>query len=96
MEILIGLFFLIGAVSLLLHGLPIFVYNTFRMALEKKENVPPSWHDFWGMNTVNLIFFPSMLNDEGRMYRRKAIALFPRIIVGLIASFLAAYFLRAA
>jgi hypothetical protein len=69
-------------------GVPLIAYNLFRMSRHK---LPSSrgWRDLWGLNPNNLIFFPDLLTEEGRGYRRLAIKGVAIVGIGVLAIVLA-------
>lgn len=88
-EIIIGLtgmvLIVIASVCCLI-GAPLAIYYTLRMGRCKKTT-PRSWHDLWGLNRNNLIFFPDLLSERGQDFRRRAIKGW---IIGLIGAACAA------
>jgi hypothetical protein len=53
-------------------GVPLLAVNAIRMTRHKATG-NQSWHDMWGLNKFNLLFFPSLLTVEGRRLRSLAI-----------------------
>ena len=87
-----GLFMAVAAFIYLVVGLPTLGYCAIRLAYRRLPDIPYSWHDFWGLNRVNLIFFPQFLDDEGRTYRQHAIRSAKRVAIGAVLA-IAAFFL---
>lgn len=69
---LIGVLLVSIASLCCLVGAPLVIYYTLRMG-RCKRRVPPSWHDCWGLNVSNLIFFPRLLDERGRHFRERAV-----------------------
>ena len=53
-------------------GVSVIACNMIRMSRQRLSTAH-GWRDLWGLNPNNLIFFPNLLTEEGRKYRRLAI-----------------------
>jgi hypothetical protein len=73
---------------LVLFGTPCVIYYIVRMGNHKNDGTE-SWHDLWGLNRNNLIFFPSRLNERGKAYRAKVLYWARLLVVGALAGVLA-------
>lgn len=89
---LFTLVFLVASIAYLAIGTPKLIQNTVRLAQRRRADVGPSWRDFWGLNHANLIFFPSVLDEEGKKYQRLAVAAAAKVIVGVVCGIAAFYF----
>jgi hypothetical protein len=69
-------------------GVPLLAVNAIRMTRHKATG-NQSWHDMWGLNKFNLLFFPSLLTDEGRRVRSLAIRGAKIILIAVISMVLA-------
>lgn len=56
----------------MIFGVPMIIFYTIKMG-RCKTSAQRTWKDFWGLNRNNLIFFPSLLDERGRTYRKLAI-----------------------
>jgi hypothetical protein len=86
-----GLIFAVAAFICLLFGVPILGYYLVRLAFRRNPNIPLSWHDLWGLNRVNLLFFPAFLDEEGKRYRKTALQAAKRMMVGVLLAIAAFY-----
>ena len=75
---------LVVAFVCILFGVPLYLINIVRMTRHAKK-APHGWHDWWGLNRNNLLFFPAMLDEAGRRYRTLALQGLRIGLVGLIA-----------
>lgn len=73
-------------------GVPVIAYNLIRMS-RHKLSAARSWRDLWGLNPNNLIFFPDLLTEEGRKYRRLAIKGAAIVGIGAVAIIVASQML---
>ena len=93
---MLGVILAVISFVLMLFGTPLLLYYGVRMGNHKKDD-SESWHDFWGLNRNNLIFFPARLDETGREYRGKALygakLLFAGASVGVVAMILVGRFL---
>jgi hypothetical protein len=69
---MLGVVLAVISFVLMLFGTPLLLYYVVRMGNYKRDK-SESWHDFFGLNRYNLIFFPARLDDRGREYRGKAL-----------------------
>lgn len=69
-------------------GAPLLAVNILRMSQHKREQ-PSSWHDLWGANRNNLLFFPRLLDEEGQRYRDRALSAGRIVLLGLLCSLIA-------
>jgi len=87
----IGLLMAVAAFIYLVVGVPTLGYYAIRLAYRRRLDIPLSWHDLWGLNRVNLIFFPEFLDDEGKAYRQRAIRSAKRVAIGAVLGMAAFY-----
>jgi len=91
MKEVFALIFLIVSITYLVIGLPKLGYYTIMLAQRRRLDIGPSWHDMWGLNLANLIFFPSLLDDDGKKYQRLAVGSAARTTVGIVTGIAAFY-----
>jgi len=77
---------------LIAFGAPMFIYHSVRMAY-CSQHLPRRWKDLWGMNRVNLLFFPSELDEAGKYYRSRALWAVRLIVVAAICGVSAMFML---
>lgn len=90
-RLLTGLICLLVAVPLLMVGSACCGYFTVLLAGHRRPELPNSWHNAWGLNNANLLFFPSQLDETGLKYHAKAKKWGFRMLLGAafgIAAFL--------
>ena len=87
----IGLLMAVAAFIYLVVGVPTLGYYAIRLAYRRREDIPLSWHDLWGLNRMNLIFCPEFLDDEGQAYRQHAIRSAKRVAIGSLLGMAAFY-----
>lgn len=90
----IGLLMAVAAFIYLVVGVPTLGYFAIRLAYHRRPDIPLSWHDLWGLNRVNLIFFPRLLDDEGNTFRQQAIRSAKRVATGAVLGIAAFYLMR--
>ena len=94
-DFLVSLFTLLFAAIawiLLIVGVPASMYFMIRMAYHKRAELGRTWHDLYGLNRINLIFFPTMLDEEGSRYRDSAIGWLRYVAIGVACGLIAFYF----
>ena len=89
---LIGIVLAVVGYVLLAVGAPMFIYFAVRMAY-CKQDLPRRWHDLWGLNRINLLFFPSQLSEKGKYYRGRALWAVKLILVAAICGISAMFIL---
>lgn len=75
-------------------GVPMLAVNAIRMTRHKSPQ-KRSWHDTWGFNKLNLVFFPKLLTEEGRRLRLLAILGAKITLVAVLSMVLALAITRA-
>lgn len=80
----IGSALAIVAGVLLFVFVPICGWFTIKLSQHRRPDLPFTWHDFWGLNRANLLFFPNFLDDEGKQFQNKAKHAAKRILVGAV------------
>ena len=86
MELLISvgaLFLVLIASASILYGTAVALLNLIKMSQHRRDT-RRSWHDLWGMNRNNLIFFPSLLDKEGRYHRYLVLRGLKIILIGIL------------
>lgn len=91
---LVGLIFAVAAFISLLFGVPTLAYYLVRLAYRRNPEIPLSWHDLWGLNRVNLLFFPALLDEEGKRYQKIALQAGKRVVIGVLLALAAFYLTR--
>ena len=87
---LVGAICGLAAFILLVIYVPVCAYFVFRLSQRRREGCPLSWHDAWGWNRASLLFFPALLDDQGKQYQRRAMGAAKAVLLGAmlaIASF---------
>jgi len=88
---IVGSAFAIAAGILMFVYVPICGYFTIKLSQRRRSDIPFTWHDFWGLNRANLLFFPSFLDDEGKRFQIKAIHAAKRLLVGVVLGIASLY-----
>jgi len=73
-------------------GTPMLIYFTIQTGRHRKD-VPSTWHDSWGLNRNNLIFFPSLLDEEGQRHRQRALWAGKIALLGVLSGVIAMFIL---
>lgn len=79
---LVGSILAIAAFAILVVSIPTCVYFTLRLSGHRRTDLRSSWHDFWGLNRANLLFFPSLLTETGKRFQRRGMQAAAWIAVG--------------
>ena len=89
---LIGVVLAVVGFVCMAFGIPMLIYFTIQTGRHKRD-VPTSWHDSWGLNRNNLIFFPSLLDEEGQQYRKRALWAGKLTLLGTLSGVIAMFVL---
>jgi len=90
---------IVGTVCAIAAGVLVFVYTpicgyfTIKLSQRRRSDVPFTWRDFWGWNRANLLFFPDLLDDEGKQFQLKAINAAKKLAIALALGVSAVYLL---